>query len=115
MQFLRDFEVIPVEHRVQLWMNVILCLPNNKVDYIILREKGKKLQRNNLDICKGCDATKKKHLRVFSSLLAHCPSLERLEGFDVGEFLEPFCNLLSKHELALFEVVLTVIGNFYVI
>lgn len=111
LKFLKDFEEIPVEHRLHLWTNAILCLPNNKSDYLRLREKGKKLERRHVDACSGCDTAKNKHSRVLGSLIIHCSSLEKLEGFDISTFIEPFCKLFFKHELALFEIVLTVIGK----
>lgn len=110
---LGNFEVIPEDHRLKLWMTAILQLPNNKTQYLKLRKAGQKLDSsvklleddkigNEAKVCN----------QVLKSLFAHCSSLRQFNHFNLADFVEPFSGLLVSHELIYFEVMLTILGKF---
>lgn len=109
---LGNFEVIPEDHRLKLWMTAILQLPNNKTQYLKLRKAGQKLDSsvklleddkigNEAKVCN----------QVLKSLFAHCSSLRQFNHFNLADFVEPFSGLLVSHELIYFEIMLTILVN----
>lgn len=107
-KILRDFEVIPEEHRLKLWMGVILQLPNNKAAYLSLREKRTKLPCD-LRIDDKDEKTNKVCNRIIQSLQAHYPSLRQFTHFNVADFVDPFAGFLASHELIYFEIILCIL------
>ena len=109
---LKDYEVIPAEHRLKLWMVHILQLPNNKNQYLEIRKNGKKTAININGYTED-DKKGKTICRVIQALIAHCPSLEQFTNFKLIKFVEPFSELLASHELIYFEVILSILGINY--
>ncbi len=110
---LRDFEIIPEQHRLKLW-TIILNLPNNKAQYMCLRETKKKLPSNIvLQEQDGLGNNTKICNRVIQSLLAHCPSLEQFRHFNLADYVKPFAGLLASHELIYFEIMLSILSKYH--
>ncbi len=109
---LKDFDPLPDAHRLVVW-KTILQLPNNKSEYITLRELSKKSKFT--DIGNGLDnrdeISKKTIERVVRSILEHCPTLGQFESFDLLGFVDSFSPLLASNELIYFEVVFTILGK----
>lgn len=106
---LKDLDSIPDEHRLKLWIGLVLNLPNNKSQYLNLRKLGK-----NIPCTKIYDKEEIKNkiiCRVVQSLLAHCPTLKNFRNFNLAGFVEPFSVLLISHEFVYFEVMLTILGE----
>jgi hypothetical protein len=109
---LHDFEIIPEQHRLKLW-TIILNLPNNKAQYMCLRETKKKLPSNIvLQEEDGLGSNTKVCNRVIQSLLAHCPSLEQFRHFNLADYVCPFAGLLASHELIYFEIMLSILSKY---
>lgn len=109
---LHDFEIIPEQHRLKLW-TIILNLPNNKAQYMCLRETKKKLPSNIvLQEEDGLGSNTKVCNRVIQSLLAHCPSLEQFRHFNLTDYVCPFAELLASHELIYFEIMLSILSKY---
>lgn len=107
---LKDLNTIPDEHRLKLWIETILHLPNNKAQYLNLRKSGKNiplqvsLHIQNETKCKTVT-------RIIQCLQAHCPSLKQFRNFNLVDFVEPFACLLGTHEMIYFEVMLSILGK----
>jgi len=107
---LHDFEIIPEQHRLKLW-TIILQLPNNKIQYMSLRDTKKKLPSNiTLQEEDGIGSNTKICNRVIQSLLAHCPSLKQFHHFNLADYVKPFAGLLASHELIYFEIMLSILS-----
>ena len=110
---LRNFDSeIPSQHRLKLWMGPILQIPNNKAQYLNLREKRKKLPSCDILINHKDEKSGRVLKRIIENLLAHCPSLTQFTHFNLADFVEPFSSLLSSHELIYFEIILCILCKY---